>query len=242
MRTTYTCSPSPGWPRELTTELAAVIALEVASTNEPLRVVTAEVRPPQGAGSQPARWMADNYAMDCALAVIDMQRDVMATCPAAQSVLTTVNGLIAGARRGGIPVVFVRQHDAGLPAGSEGWQLDSRLDYREGDIVVEKTFRDGFAATVLDDVLRRLGASRLVITGAHSDYCIQATAVSALAHGYDITLVADGHATEPTTIAGHRLDAATVSELVNARMATLRYPDRRVEVLPAAKITFDLLP
>jgi nicotinamidase-related amidase len=44
----------------------------------------------------------------------------MATCPAAQSVLTAVNGLIAGARRGGIPVVFVRQHDADLPAGSEG--------------------------------------------------------------------------------------------------------------------------
>lgn len=176
--------------------------------------------------------------MNCALVVIDMQRDVMATCPAAEPVLSTVNGLIAEARGCGAAIVFVRQQDEGLPAGSEAWQLDSRLDHRDGDIVVDKTFRDGFAATELDNVLRRAGARRLVITGAHSDYCVQTTALSALAHGYDIALVADGHAAEPAVIAGTPLDAATVTGFVNARMATLRFPDRRVEVLRAADVSF----
>jgi nicotinamidase-related amidase len=173
-----------------------------------------------------------------ALIVIDMQRDVMATCPAAEPVLITVNGLIADSRRCGAPLVFVRHQDEDLPAGSDAWQLDPRLDHRDGDTVVEKTFRDAFAATELDGVLQRLGTGRLVITGAHSDFCVQTTALSALVHGYDIALVADGHAAEPTIVAGTRLDAATVTGFVNARMATLHYPDRDVEVLPAAEVLF----
>jgi nicotinamidase-related amidase len=173
-----------------------------------------------------------------ALIVIDMQRDVMATCPTAAAVLVTVNRLIADARRSAAPLVFVRHQDEELPARSKAWQLDSRLDHRDGDVVVEKTFRDAFAATDLDEVLRRAGARRLVVTGAHSDYCVQTTALSALAHGYDVALVADGHAAEPAVISGRHLDATTVSGFVNSRMATLRYPDRLVEVLPATNVYF----
>jgi hypothetical protein len=62
--------------------------------------------------------------------------------------------------------------------------------------------------------------------------------VSALAHGYDIALVADGHAAEPVVIDDVPLDAATVTGFVNARMATLRYPNRDIEVLPAKSVSF----
>lgn len=179
---------------------------------------------------------ADNVQMDTALIVIDMQRDVMATCPAAEPVLATVNALITRARRNGTPIVFVRHHDDDLVAGTDSWQLDPRLDHDVRDVIVDKTYRDGFANTELDDVLHRLGIHQLVITGAHSDFCVQTTALSALAHGYDITLVADGHAAEATLIAGVELAAATVTDFVNARMATLRYPGRKVDVLSAADV------
>ena len=86
--------------------------------------------------------------------------------------------------------------------------------------------------------MRRVGARRLVIVGAHSDLCVQTTALSALAHGYDIALVADGHAAEPAVIDDVHLDAATVAGFVNARIATLRYPDRQIELQPAKDVSF----
>jgi nicotinamidase-related amidase len=176
--------------------------------------------------------------VESALVIVDMQRDVMLSCPEAEPVLTTVNGLIRAARQIGAPIVFIRHHDEDMPVGSTAWEIDDRLDHDDGDIIVDKAFRDGFADTDLDGVLRGFRARRLVITGAHSDFCVQTTALSALAYGYDITLVADGHAAEPTIIAGAPLDAATITAFVNARMTTLKYPNRRVEVLPATHVAF----
>ncbi|MGH9216844.1 MAG: isochorismatase family protein, partial [Acidimicrobiales bacterium] len=46
--------------------------------------------------------------------------------------------------------------------------------------------------TALDELLREHGIERVVVLGLATDYCVRATALDALALGYDTTLVVDG--------------------------------------------------
>jgi nicotinamidase-related amidase len=171
-----------------------------------------------------------------ALVVIDVQESALPGCFDIGGVLARVNGLLGRARDSGCAVVFVQHEDPGDPlmtVGSPGWQLSAKLDRLGGDTVVPKRYRDSFAVTGLNDVLAGLGAQRLVLCGVHSDYCVVTTAMSALQHGYDVTLVSDAHTALPAELPSGTIPARMVVELVNARFATLRVPDRTIEVVPA---------
>ncbi|MGO8686707.1 MAG: cysteine hydrolase family protein [Candidatus Dormibacteria bacterium] len=173
------------------------------------------------------------------LLVIDVQEAVMAPCLDVPGVLARINDLVGRARRAGAPVVFVQHEDAEDPemtAGSPGWQLAAALERAGSDPVVAKQYRDSFAGTRLEAVLRESGTRRLIVTGAQSDFCVQTSALSALQHGYDLTLVSDAHTTSPARLPGGELGARSIVELVNARFATLRHPGRSVEVQPAAAV------
>jgi nicotinamidase-related amidase len=173
------------------------------------------------------------------LLVIDVQEAVLAGCVDVPGVLARINTLIGRAREAGAPIVFIQHEDPEDPemtAGSPGWRLAAALDRADGDRVVAKRYRDAFAATDLAATLERSATRRVVITGAQSDFCVQTTALSALLHGYDLTLVSDAHTTLPARLPGGELSAAAVIELVNARFGTLRHPGRTVAVLPAAGV------
>lgn len=173
-----------------------------------------------------------------ALLVIDVQVDVAPSSPVRDETIRVINSLIARARSESVPVIFVRHNDEDIPLDSPGWQFDPALDY-QGEPVVEKNYRDAFLATNLDDLLRSAGVHRLVITGIQSDFCVQATANSALPRGYDIALVADGHTTEDAKLAdGTVLPTTQISAWVNRQFSSLRHPGRTVEVVPAAEVIF----
>lgn len=125
-----------------------------------------------------------------------------------------------------------------MTAGSPGWQLAAALERLDDDPVVAKTYRDSFAQTNLHATLRASEGRRLVLTGAHSDYCVQTTALSALAHGYDLTLVGDAHTAQDAKLPEATVPAATVIAFINHLVTSLRYPGRAVEVLPTAKVSF----
>jgi nicotinamidase-related amidase len=174
-----------------------------------------------------------------ALLVIDMQEAVLAGCADVAGVVTRINGLLGRARQAEAPIVFIQHQDADDPemtAGSPGWRIVAALDRQPADPVVAKRYRDSFAATELGTILDGAGARRLVITGAQSDFCVQTTALSALFHGYDVTLVRDAHTTGPAILPGGKVIADSVIELINSRFATLRQPGRRIEVVPAAAV------
>lgn len=61
-----------------------------------------------------------------------------------------------------------------------------------GDLVVDKATGDTFASTPLDSELRALGATRLVIAGLQSAYCIRDTTLGALSLDYEVTLISGG--------------------------------------------------
>ena len=171
-----------------------------------------------------------------ALLVIDMQRAALDGCVDADALVERINELARRANASDAPVVFVQHEGNGEPErGTPGWELADGLERPEGSHLVAKRFRDAFADTELEDLLRRHGVGRVVVTGVHSDYCVQMTALSAVVRGFDLTLVADAHA-------GHPRDASLGSDelrdLVNARISTLRHPGRTIEVVRAAEVSF----
>jgi nicotinamidase-related amidase len=175
-----------------------------------------------------------------ALLVIDMQEAVLAGCADVPGVIGRINGLLGRARRAGAPIVFVQHQDAedpGLAAGSPGWHLVAALDRHGGDPVVAKEYRDSFAGTDLGAVLALAGVRRLVVTGAQSQYCVQTTALSAVHHGYDVSLVGDAHTTSPAALPSDHLAAETIVEFVNSCFRGFRHPGRATEVVPAAEVT-----
>ncbi len=94
-------------------------------------------------------------------------------------------------------MVFIQHGELGgeFAEESEGWQLDERLAVAPGDIRVRKTACDAFLKTDLQDVLKLNGVERLIIGGLQSEFCVDSTVRAALAKGYPVTLVADGHST-----------------------------------------------
>jgi nicotinamidase-related amidase len=175
------------------------------------------------------------------LLIIDVQESVLAGCSDVDGVLGRINELARLARSNGSPVVYVQHQDPDDPemaAGSTGWQLASALERLDDDPVVAKSYRDSFVQTELHSMLTASGTRRLVVTGAHSDYCVQTTALSALAHGYDVTLVSDAHTAQAAQFPEATVPAAMVVAFINDRVSSLRYPGRGIEVLPAAKVSY----
>jgi len=169
--------------------------------------------------------------------VIDVQRAALAGCAGGDELVRRINGLARRAHAAGAPVVVVQHEGNGEPErGTPGWELAEGLEPLEGAHVVAKSFRDAFAGTGLADLLRSLGVTRLVVTGVHSDYCVQMTALSAVVRGFDLTLVSDGHTGHPVD---PRVGGAELRDLVNARIATLRHPGRAIAVAAADEVSFD---
>jgi nicotinamidase-related amidase len=172
-----------------------------------------------------------------ALLVVDVQESVLVGCADVPGTLDRINGLARRARSRAVPVIFIQHedpHDPQMRRDSPGWQLAAALDRRDGDPVVPKTYRDSFAETILAERLAQSGARRLVVAGAHSDYCVQMTALSAVLRGYDVTLVSDAHTAQDDG----ELGGARIRALVNDRFASLRSPGSATAVLPAAEIGF----
>ena len=175
------------------------------------------------------------------LLIIDVQEAVLAGCADVDGVLRRINDLARRAHQAGAAVVYVQHEDPEDPEmapGSPGWQLASRLDRLVDQPLVAKRYRDSFADTDLQALLAASRTTHLVVVGAHSDYCVQTTALSALAHGYDVTLVSDAHTAQAAEILGGTLPARTVVAFINERVATLRYPNQAIEVIPSDQVSF----
>jgi nicotinamidase-related amidase len=116
----------------------------------------------------------------------------------AHGLLQRAGDLIARARAAGVPVIYVR-HDGGpgdpLEAGRPGWDIHPVLEPAADEAIVEKRAPDSFHETELGELLAERGVETLIVAGAQTDYCINATCRRAAALGYDTLLVSDTHST-----------------------------------------------
>lgn len=163
-----------------------------------------------------------------ALLVVDLQVGVLRQAWEAPRVLARVAALVDRARAAGVPVLWVQHGDDELRPGSADWQWAPPLAPAPGEPRIDKRHNSAFEQTGLEAALAGLGVSHLVLAGAASNWCIRATAHAALERGYDLTLVADAHTTEPLVLGdGTRIEAADIVRELNTAMAWLRYPGRR---------------
>ena len=141
-----------------------------------------------------------------ALLIIDMQTAVVAgkasaeRQPAVNDAFEACTKRLARvlyqARNSDAKVIIV-QHDGGeghrLETGSEGWELRPEFAPLKSELLVRKEASDAFFETSLGAYLSRLGILRLVIGGCMTQFCVDTTVRSAVARGYDVTLLSDGH-------------------------------------------------
>ncbi len=146
--------------------------------------------------------------MTDALVIIDVQNAILDGAAADERV-ADINGyfdamvkrlsaLREKATDAKIPTILV-QNDGPeghrLAVGSDGWKIVPSLAPQENDIVVRKKVCDSFHETDLLDRLSVLGATRLIIGGCMTQYCVDTTVRHSVTLGFDVILLADGHCT-----------------------------------------------
>jgi len=174
-----------------------------------------------------------------ALLIIDVQTALCAGKWAAHridDVLDQINIASRRARAAGAPVVLIQHEDDSLlQHGSPGWALDARLGVTDGDIRLRKTATDAFHRTELQACLQALGVTELVICGLQSDFCVDTTTRRALALGYPIQLLEDGH----STVGNGVLEAAQISAHHQLTLCNIESFGVRARSVRAAQAVFE---
>jgi nicotinamidase-related amidase len=167
---------------------------------------------------------------------IDLQAGVMPGCFDEQGVLARAAGLVARARTADAPVVWVHHDPVGV--GTPEWELAAPLQRAEGEPLVRKSYRDSFAGTDLRETLDELGATRLVIIGAQSDFCVRTTMQRAAAEGYDVTLVSDAHTTVDAEWDGVPISGEQIVAHTNMYFSGLQYPGQDFALAAHDQVVF----
>ncbi|MFE6891805.1 isochorismatase family protein [Streptomyces sp. NPDC057694] len=176
-----------------------------------------------------------------ALLVIDMQNALLPIMHRPAATIAAIAALRTRARAAGVPVVTVQHHGGDLEPGTEGWRIVPELDPAPGEPVVAKTTSDAFLRTDLATVLGSLGVTEVLITGFATENCVETTARQALSRGFDLVLVADGHTTSVRPAVSDFVPADLSIAHHNEIYRHIDFPDRRVRVLPAARVDFGAL-
>jgi nicotinamidase-related amidase len=175
--------------------------------------------------------------MKSALLIIDVQQGLCEGEGQAfdsQGVIARINAVAQKVRLAGLPVVFI-QHESGpgyLEYGSAAWQLAKGLQTQPGDRFVRKTTPDSFLHTDLQALLQQQGVSELIICGMHTEFCVDTTSRRALALGYPVILVEDGHTSAGNAV----LSAAQVIAHHNATLTNISSFGPRVHTIASAAV------
>lgn len=174
-----------------------------------------------------------------ALLVVDAQVGVLRNGWDAPRVVHAIARLVSRARAQRVPVLWVQHADEELVRGSVDWRLTAELVPANSEPLIGKAFNSAFEQTSLEDHLSRLGTSHIVLAGAATNWCIRATAYAALERGYDLTLIKDGHTTEPVDAGdGQVVEPRSMINDLNVAMTWLRYPGRRARAVDSGEIVF----
>ncbi|HVA36523.1 MAG TPA: nicotinamidase [Candidatus Dormibacteraeota bacterium] len=149
---------------------------------------------------------------DDALIVVDLQNDFLpgGSLPVAEGnrVFVPINALMPRFQHVYATRDWHPRHHASFQAqggpwpfhclqGTPGAEFSPLLDRTEIDEVISKGVdpqTDGysaFAGTDLAERLRRHGVRRLFVCGLATDYCVKATALEGLGHGFEVLVVTD---------------------------------------------------
>ncbi|PMS15666.1 hydrolase [Trinickia dabaoshanensis] len=138
-----------------------------------------------------------------ALVVVDLQNGIVGSSfvHPIEGIVSRSRALLDAFRERGLPVVLVNV--AGVAPGRterqrrsepypDGWtEFIPELDQQPGDIVVTKRTWGAFASTDLEDRLKSMGVTQVVIAGVATGTGVESTARQAYEHGFNVTLALD---------------------------------------------------
>jgi nicotinamidase-related amidase len=136
----------------------------------------------------------------------------------------TAAGVLEEFRRQKHPVYHI-QHVSTRPgaaffvAGTEGMETHGSVAPVDGESLIQKNFPNSFRDTSLLGTLRGDGVEHLVICGAMSHMCIDATTRAAFDHGFSCTVVSDACATRDLQFEGNTVAAKDVHASFMAALA-----------------------
>ena len=164
------------------------------------------------------------------LLVIDVQQGIFENktpIHKADELLDNINLLVERAHLADVPIIYI-QHSGkkSLVRGSKSWRFHPKIRPQRKDLIVHKTDGNAFTETVLDETLKGLNVTSLVVCGLVTHGCVRATCQGALKLGYHLTLVEDAHS-------NYSKQAQKIIEEFNQKMC-----EKNVVVLPTADFDF----
>ena len=173
------------------------------------------------------------------LLVIDYQVGVVKDAWDAPRVVGNIARAVERARAEGVPVIWVQHEHDDMPRDSPQWQYAPELVPAAGEFHVYKRYNSAFEETPLEPELARLGATRLVLAGAMTNFCIRSTAYAGLERGYDVALLKDAHTTSSMPRGdGTSIEARGVVDDLNVAMTYVDYPGRRSQAVTVEELAF----
>ena len=133
--------------------------------------------------------------------------------------------LLERARSAGIPIIHIQHSDGPgslYDIDGESGAIVQRVAPRAGEPVVVKSYPNSFVDTDLEERLKGLGASNLVLAGFMTHMCVNSTARGAFNLGYAPTVVAAATATRALPgVTGEPIPAQVMQAASLAGMADL---------------------
>ena len=95
-----------------------------------------------------------------------------------------INAFADAFRSAGKPVIFVRFEGPTCRPyeGDDGDDLFDGIEFKEGDIYVDKNDMNSFKDTNLEEVVRSRGCDTVVLAGTVAQYCVLSTYMAAFDH------------------------------------------------------------
>jgi len=172
--------------------------------------------------------------MNKCLIVVDLQNDYF---PGGKMELVGIEDaaentqiLLTEFRKTKLPIVHI-QHISILPNAffflpdTHGVKINERVTPQEGEAVVLKNYPNSFRDTSLLEILRNSHVDNLVICGAMSHMCIDATTRAAFDLGFNCVVAEDACATMDLVFKNKIIKA---SEVQASFMAALSFPYAKV--------------
>jgi nicotinamidase-related amidase len=178
--------------------------------------------------------------MTTALLIIDVQHALCVGEHAAfesSRVIDRINWVSRKARAVGALVIVIQHESKTSPLvyGTQGWQVAIALETQPTDTYIRKKATDSFHQTDLHAVLQAKGVQNLIICGFQSEFCVDTTTRRALALGYPVVLVSDGH----STVDNITLSAAQISAHHNETLSNITSFGPRVSTIAASDVTIE---
>ncbi len=171
-----------------------------------------------------------------ALIIIDMQTALVTGAFREQEVLERVGLLADKCRAAKVPVVYIQHNHASfepMMKHQPGWSIHPAIAPEPGDLVIEKQASDAFYKTELEETLRSLGIDTVMLAGMQTEYCVDATARSALSHEFNVLLISDCHTTGNAVITAEQIIAHH-----NETLPNVVHPSAAIRAVPSTEIAF----